>query len=71
MCYPIYRFDLMCLTPQQYFSYIMATSFSGGGTRGTRREPPTMGKQLVHLQLRVDPIYRRATAIHWQGRNYH
>jgi hypothetical protein len=30
-----------------YFSYIMATSFSGGRSRSTRREPPTMGKQLV------------------------
>jgi hypothetical protein len=29
---------------QQYFSYIMATSFSGGRSR---REPTTMGKQLV------------------------
>jgi hypothetical protein len=28
---------------QQYFSYIMATGFSGGRSR---REPPTMGKQL-------------------------
>jgi len=33
---------------QQYFSYIIATSFSGGGSRSTRREPPTMGKQLVN-----------------------
>ena len=32
---------------QQYFSYIMATSFSGGRSQSTRREPPTMGKQLV------------------------
>jgi hypothetical protein len=32
---------------QQYFSYIMATSFSGGGSRSTWREPPTLGKQLV------------------------
>ena len=32
---------------QQYFSYIMATSFSGGRSRSTRREPPTMDKQLV------------------------
>ena len=32
---------------QQYFSYIMATSFSGGRSQNTRREPPTMGKQLV------------------------
>ena len=33
---------------QQNFSYIMATSFSVGGSRSTRREPPTMGKQLVN-----------------------
>jgi hypothetical protein len=31
---------------QQYFSYIMATSFSG---RRSRREPLTMGKQLVNF----------------------
>jgi hypothetical protein len=31
---------------QQYFSYIMATSFSGGRSR---REPLTMGKQLVNF----------------------
>jgi hypothetical protein len=29
--------------------YIMASSFSGGGSRSTRREPPTMGKQLVNV----------------------
>ena len=34
---------------QQYSSYIMATSFSGGGSRSTRREPPTLGKQLVNF----------------------
>jgi hypothetical protein len=34
---------------QQYFSYIMATSFSGGRSRSVRREPPTMGKQLVNF----------------------
>jgi hypothetical protein len=34
---------------QQYFSYIMATSLSGGGSRSTRREPTAMGKQLVNL----------------------
>ena len=39
---------------QQYFSYIMVTSFSGGGSQSTWREPPTMGKQLVNLQLRVE-----------------
>jgi hypothetical protein len=40
-------FDLNCgvLTFQQYFRYIMATSFSGGGSR---REPSTMGKQLLN-----------------------
>ena len=29
------------------FQHFMATSFSGGRSRSTRREPPTMGKQLV------------------------
>ena len=33
---------------QQYFNYIMATSFIGGGSR---REPPTLGKQLGNLSL--------------------
>jgi hypothetical protein len=38
------------LTPlSKYFNYIMATSFSGGGSRSTWREPPTMGKQLVNF----------------------
>jgi hypothetical protein len=27
----------------------MATSFNGGRSRSTRREPPTMGKQLVNF----------------------
>jgi hypothetical protein len=27
----------------------MATSFSNGGSWSTRREPPTMGKQLVNF----------------------
>jgi hypothetical protein len=31
------------------FSNIMATSFSGGRSRSTWREPPTMGKQLVNF----------------------
>jgi hypothetical protein len=34
---------------QQYFSYIMATSFSYGGSRSTRWEPRTMGKQLLNF----------------------
>ena len=33
------RFDLI----------FMATSFSGGRSRSTLREPPTMGKQLVNF----------------------
>jgi hypothetical protein len=33
----------------QYFSHIMATSFSGGRSWSTRREPQTMGKQLVNF----------------------
>ena len=40
---------LMPLDFQQYFSYVMATSFSGGRSWSTRREPPTMGKQLVNF----------------------
>ena len=39
---------------QQYFSYIMATSFSGGRSWSTLREPPTTGK-LYHL--RVHPFF--------------
>ena len=31
------------------FIYIMATRFSGGRSRSTRREPLTMGKQLVNF----------------------
>jgi hypothetical protein len=31
------------------FSYIIATSFSGGRSRSTQIEPPTMGKQLVNF----------------------
>jgi len=27
----------------------MATKFSGGGSRSTQRQPPTMGKQLVNF----------------------
>ena len=31
------------------FQYIVATSFSGGVSRSTQGEPPTMGKQLVNF----------------------
>ena len=42
-------FDLLFLRPlsAQYFSSIMATSFSGGRSRSTRREPPTIGTQQI------------------------
>jgi hypothetical protein len=35
------------------FSNIMATSFNGGGSRSTWREPPTMGKQLVNFIIYI------------------
>jgi hypothetical protein len=42
--------DFWFLTPLSVnFSYIIVTSFSGGRSRSTRREPPTMGKQLVNF----------------------
>ena len=37
---------------QQYFSYIMATSFSDGRGQTTRIEWPALGKQLVNLFTR-------------------
>jgi hypothetical protein len=40
---------LFILVFQQYFSYIMATSFSSGRSRRTQRDPPTIGKQLVNF----------------------
>jgi len=51
-CFILIWFDLIFGVKchfQQYFSYIMATSFSGGRSRSTRRELPTMGKQLVNF----------------------
>jgi hypothetical protein len=41
--------DCFLMPTQLFFSYIMATIFSGGRSRSTWREPPTMGKQLVNL----------------------
>ena len=38
------------LDPKSHgLSHIMVTSFSGGRSLNTRREPPTMGKQLVNF----------------------
>jgi hypothetical protein len=34
---------------QQYFSYIVAVSFIGGGNRSTRRKPPTYPKSLTNF----------------------
>jgi hypothetical protein len=39
----------MCRFPASNENTVMATSFSGGRSRSTRREPPTMGKQLVNF----------------------
>ena len=39
---------------QQYFSYIVAVSFIGGGNRSTRRKPQTCRKSLrqtYHIML--------------------
>jgi len=42
--------DLLCLTPlSAIFQLYQATSFSGGRSRSIRREPLTMGKQLVNF----------------------
>ena len=38
---------------QQYFTYIVAVSFIGGGNRSTRRKPLTCPKLLVNGFLRV------------------
>ena len=36
-------------TLQQYFSYIEAVSFIGGGNKSTRRKPPTYHKSLTNF----------------------
>ena len=41
---------LWCSSPfQQYFSYIVAISFIGGGNRSTWRKPPTCRKSLTNF----------------------
>jgi hypothetical protein len=45
---------------QQYFSYIMAVSFIGGGNWSTQRKPPTWRKSLnfhFNLDSDTDPNY--------------
>ena len=49
-----HRFDLIYMFNGIFSNisatlYIMVTSFSGGRSRSTRREPPTMAKQLVNF----------------------
>jgi hypothetical protein len=43
----IYFFEFLVFNTT--FSYMMATSFCGGRSRSTWREPSTMGKQLVNF----------------------
>jgi hypothetical protein len=38
---------------QQYFSYIVAVSFIGGGNRSTRRKPPTCRKLLTNFSADI------------------
>ena len=43
----------------------MATSFSGGRSQSTRREPPTVGQQLVNLIT-----CGRKSSAHWNRNEY-
>jgi hypothetical protein len=40
--------DLLYRDPQQYFSYIMELSFTGGGNQSTGRKPPTCSMSLTN-----------------------
>ena len=51
-------FDFWCFNAT--FSNMMATSFSGGRSRSSRREPPTMCKQLVNWVLFICNLQSRA-----------
>jgi hypothetical protein len=55
---------------QQYFSYIMATSFSGGGSRSSRKEPPSMGKQDPGFQVRGGDAIKNNCAEWREARKY-
>jgi len=44
-----YGFMVFNATFQQYFSYIVAVSFIGGGNGSTRRKPPTYRKVLTNF----------------------
>jgi hypothetical protein len=47
----------------------MATSFSGGRSRSTRREPPTMGKQLVYQLVVYDILFNLLKKLHKNATN--
>ena len=53
-----FEFEFWCLTQlSAIFQLYHGDRFSGGGSQSTRKEPPTLGKQLVniiHLRLRVE-----------------
>ena len=45
-----FELELWCLTPlSQYFSYIVAVSFIGGGNRNTWSKLPTCCKSLTNF----------------------
>ena len=48
---------------QQYFSYIVAVSFIGGGNQSTQRKPPTCHKSLKILSHNVVSSSPRMTGI--------
>jgi hypothetical protein len=47
--YDIELFSILVFSATFSNILAMATSFSGGGSRSTRREPPTLGKELVNF----------------------
>ena len=54
LSYDMWLIHWLCIMPlslifQLHVMYIMATSFSGGRSWSTRREPPTISKQLVNF----------------------
>jgi hypothetical protein len=50
---PLCLFDGAQRHFQQYFSYIVAVSFIGGGNQSTRRKPPTCRKSMTNLSHNV------------------
>jgi hypothetical protein len=48
-CLYVYLFNGLYRHFQQYYSYIVAVSFIGGGNRRTRIKPPTCRKSLTNF----------------------